>query len=272
MKWGIVCSAHTKRAIALADDVISFLDDYGDVLPEQTIAKKLSLNGHSFSQLNEECDIIVTIGGDGTIIRALSEVEKPLFTINSGGMGFLSEVESKFALQGLKKVIDKEYNVEERAKLQVEIEGKQDSIPDVVNEVTLQTARVAKIMYFHIFVEEELLETMGADGVIVATPTGSTSYALSVGGPIMDPTVEAMIIAPLAPFRLSARPWVIPLKKKVQLQVLPKSKETKLVIDGNYTVDITVNQKITVKESKKKARFIRFGESFYQMVRLKLVR
>ena len=272
MKWGVVCSAHNKRSITLADEVVGFLKDYGDVLPEETIAKHISKKGYSFCQLNKECDIVVTIGGDGTIIRTLSEVEKPLFTINSGGMGFLSEVESKFALQGLKKVIDKDYNVEERAKLHVDVEGVDIQLPDIANEVTLQTARIAKIMYFHIFVEGELLETMGADGVIVSTPTGSTSYALSVGGPIMDPTVEAMIIAPLAPFRLSARPWVVPLKKKVQLQVLPKSKETKLVIDGNFTVDVSTNQKITVKKSDRKARFIRFGESFYQMVRLKLVR
>lgn len=271
MNWGIVCSAHTKRSISLAQDVISFLGKEGQVFPENTIADKLKIQGYSFSLLNRDCDIVVTIGGDGTIIRALSEVEKPLFSINSGGMGFLSEVESKFTLQGLKKVIEGDYNIEERAKLRVEVEG-EDQLPDVANEVTLQTARIAKIMYFHIFVEDELLETLGADGVIVATPTGSTSYALSVGGPIMDPTVEAMIIAPMAPFRLSARPWVVPLKKKVQLQVLPKSKETKLVIDGNYAIDVTTDQKITVMESERKARFIRFGESFYQMVRLKLVR
>jgi NAD+ kinase len=271
MNWGVVCSAHTKRSITLADEVITFLKEYGSVFPEETIAKSLSTEGFSFSQLDKDCDIVVTIGGDGTIIRTLSEVEKPLFTINSGGMGFLSEVESKFAVQGLKKVINETYNVEERAKLRVEIKG-HNNLPDVINEITLQTARIAKIMYFHIFVEDELLETMGADGVIVATPTGSTSYALSVGGPIMDPTVEAMIIAPLAPFRLSARPWVVPLQKKVQLQVLPKSKQTKLVIDGNIAVDVKPNQKITVRNSEKKARFIRFGESFYQMVRLKLVR
>ncbi len=272
MKWGVVCSAHTKRSIALAKDVISFLSEHGTVFAEETIAEKLSIQGFSFSQINDDCDIVVTIGGDGTIIRTLADVDKPLFTINSGGMGFLSEVESKFALQGLKKVIEKEYNVEGRAKLQVDVEGIDKKLPDVANEITLQTARIAEIMYFHIFVENELLETMGADGVIVATPTGSTSYALSVGGPIMDPTVEAMIIAPLAPFRLAARPWVVPLKKKVQLQVLPKSKEAKLVIDGNYAVDVQTDQKITISESKRKARFIRFGESFYQMVRLKLVR
>ena len=113
---------------------------------------------------------------------------------------------------------------------------------------------------------------MGADGVIIATPTGSTSYSLSVGGPIMDPTVNAMIIAPLAAFKLSARPWIVPLDKKVRVHLLPKSKETNLVIDGRFLVPVTQENNIIVTGSEKKARFIRFGESFYQMVRLKLMR
>jgi len=88
----------------------------------------------------------------------------------------------------------------------------------------------------------------------------------------MDPSVNAMIIAPLAPFRLSARPWIIPLNKKINVKLLPKSKETKLVIDGYYAENVTTESIITVTGSEKKSRFVRFGESFYQMVRLKLVR
>ena len=185
-------------------------------------------------------------------------------------MGFLSEVESKYAMSGLKRVIDGKYNVEERAKLKVMLDGKR--LADAANEVTVQTAKIAKILYMRIFVEEELLEKLRADGVIVSTPTGSTSYSLSVGGPIMDPSVNAMIIAPLAPFKLSARPWIVPLDKTVRIQVLPKSKESKMVIDGNVTKTITSENDIAITVSDKKARFIRFGESFYQMVRLKLVR
>ena len=88
----------------------------------------------------------------------------------------------------------------------------------------------------------------------------------------MDPSVNAMIVAPLAPFRLSARPWVIPLEKKIGIKIQPKSKESKLVIDGNSSKDVNTNSEIIITGSEKKARFVRFGESFYQMVRLKLVR
>jgi NAD+ kinase len=88
----------------------------------------------------------------------------------------------------------------------------------------------------------------------------------------MDPSVNAMVIAPLAPFKLSARPWIVPLDKKIGIKLLPKSKETKLVIDGYHTENVTTESKIIVTGSEKKARFVRFGESFYEMVRLKLVR
>ena len=270
MKWGVVCRSDAKKSLSLAEMVIDFLKEDGEVYAEDHFAKSLDIKGHSLKELNKKVDIVVTIGGDGTILRAVTEIEKPVFAINSGGMGFLSEVESKYAIGGLKRVIDGKYNVVERSKLKVTLDGKR--LPDALNEATVQTDRIAKILYLKLFVDDELIETMGADGVIVATPTGSTSYSLSVGGPIMDPAVDAMVIAPLAPFKLSARPWIIPMKRKVGVMLLAKSKESKLVIDGSFAEPVTPESDIIVTGSEKKARFVRFGETFYQMVRLKLMR
>jgi len=250
--------------------VINFLKEDGVVYSEECLATSLDVKGHSLKELNKKADIVVTIGGDGTILRAVAEIEKPVFSINSGGMGFLSEVESKYAIGGLKRVISGNYNIVERSKLKVTLDGKR--LPDALNEATVQTARIAKILYLKLFVDEELIETMGADGVIVATPTGSTSYALSVGGPIMDPAVDAMMIAPLAPFKLSARPWIIPMDRNVGIMLLAKSKDSKLVIDGSFAIEISPESDIVITGSEKKARFVRFGETFYQMVRLKLMR
>jgi len=271
MKWGLVCRSTLKKAVSLAKDVQEFLEEKGnDVFAEEDAAKAIGVKGYSLQEINKQADIVVTIGGDGTILRALEEIDKPIFAINSGGMGFLSEVESKYALSGVAKVLKGDYNVEERAKLKTLLDG--ERLPDAANEVTVQTAKIAKILYVQLFVEDELIETMGADGIIIATATGSTSYALSVGGPIMDPAVHAMVIAPLAPFKLSARPWVVPLDKTVQIKLLPKSKESKVVIDGKLAKPVTPDSDIQITISEKKARFVRFGESFYQMVRLKLVR
>lgn len=271
MKWGLVCNPNMQRAVSIAKDVQEFLKESGgEVFIEQRAAEMFGASGCSLREMNKKADIIITVGGDGTILFALEEIDKPIFSINSGGMGFLAEVESKYAIGGLKKVIAKEYTVEERAKLKIIVDGKR--LPDATNEMTVQTAQIAKMLHLQVFVEEDLIETMGADGIIIATPTGSTSYALSVGGPLMDPSVSAMIIAPIAAFKLSARPWVVPLEKTVKIKILPKSKESKIVIDGHFSKPSAPENDICVTGSEKKARFVRFGESFYQMVRLKLVR
>jgi len=270
MKWGLICNYRVKKTCSVADDVFKFLSENGEVYPEDKFAEKHKLKGYTINEINKKSDIVVTIGGDGTILRALEKVDKPVFSINSGGMGFLTEVESKYAKEGLQRVIDNDYNVEERAKLKTTVDGKR--LPDATNEVTVQTSRIAKMIYLQVLIDDELLETFGADGVIVATPTGSTSYALSAGGPILDPSVNAMVIAPLAPFKLAARPWVVPLEKKIDVKLLHKSKGSKVVIDGESPMDVTPDSKIVITGSEKKARFVRFGESFYQMVRLKLVR
>jgi len=270
MKWGLVCRADTKKSISLSRTVMDFLVENGDVFAEEHFAKAVDVKGFSLKDINLKADIVVTIGGDGTILRAAREVEKPLFSINSGGMGFLAEVESKYAIGGLKLIIDGKYNVEQRSKLKVVLDGKR--LPDALNEATVQTDRIAKILYLKLFVDSEIIETMGADGVIVSTPTGSTSYALSVGGPIMDPSVSAMLITPLAPFKLSARPWIVPMKRKIGVSLLAKSKESKIVIDGSYEKEVDSDSDIIITGSENKAYFVRFGESFYQMVRLKLMR
>jgi NAD+ kinase len=270
MKWGLVCNYQVKKACSVAEDVYSFLKDNGEVFVDKKCGKNIGVKGQELQKINKKADIVVTVGGDGTVLRAIESIDKPIFAINSGAMGFLCEVESKYAIDGLKRVINKRYNVEERSKLKVIVDGKR--LPDAANEITVQTARVAKIMYLQLFVEGELLETFGADGVIVATPTGSTSYALSAGGPILDPAVKAMVIAPIAPFKLSARPWVVPIEKNIGIKLLHKSKESYLVIDGESPQKISTDSEITITGSEKKARFVRFGESFYQMVRLKLVR
>ena len=270
MKWGLIYNIRIKKAVSLANEIFEFLSKKGEVFVEESFAKDKKVKGYSHDEINEKADIVVTIGGDGTILRALEKIENPIFAINSGGMGFLTETEPENAIKGLERIITGKFNVEERAKLKVTVDGKR--LPDAANEVTVQTAKIAKMIHLEIYVDGELLEKFGADGIIVATSTGSTSYALSAGGPILDPAVNAMVITPLAPFKLSTRPWVVPLDKEIGIKLLPKSKESKIVIDGESAQSITLDSNILITASEKKARFVRFGESFYQMVRLKLVR
>ena len=152
MKWGIVCRPNNKKAMSLGGIVKDFLSDHGDVYLEKHIAAELGEQKHSLSQLNQKTDIVITIGGDGTILKALESVEKPIFAINSGGIGFLSEVESKYATSGLQRLIEGDYNIEERAKLKITLDDKR--ILDAANEVTVQTSLIAKILYLKLFVDD----------------------------------------------------------------------------------------------------------------------
>jgi len=172
MKWGLICNSKKKKSLSLGLEIYDFLLNYGEIFSESSFAREIKKKGYSLDNINKKSDIVITIGGDGTILRALKEVEKPIFAINSGGMGFLSEVESKYSLEGLKKVIDGNYNIEERSKLKIVLDG--DRLPDATNEVTIQTAKIAKIMYYQIIVENELLETIGAG----PDPTTIASYSI----------------------------------------------------------------------------------------------
>ncbi len=269
MKWGIVVKPNDSKARKLAEEIISFLKNE-EIYLEKKIAEELGKEGYSIRELNNIVDIVITVGGDGTILYALQEIEKPIFAVNCSAMGFLTEVNAKFAKSGIERILKGDYNIEERARLKVFLEGRR--VEDASNELTIQTANVAKIIEFSILINEELIDRLRADGIIIATPTGATGYALSVGGPIVDPGVDVAIIAPIAPFKLASRPWIVPIDKNICVELSEKSKDAKLVIDGRNSYDVHAGERVCATLSEKKSRFIRFGESFYQTVRLKLVR
>ncbi len=272
MKWGLIVKPNDEKAYKLAREIHSFLKKNGEVFLDKETGKRFGIRKGVIStkRMNDTVDIVVTVGGDGTILFALESIDKPLFAINSSSLGFLTEVDAKFAKSALKRIVKGEYNIEERAKLKVILDGKR--LQDATNEITIQTANIAKIIEFSISVDNETIENLRADGIIIATPTGATGYALSVGGPIVDPLVDAAVVAPIAPFKLSSRPWIVPYNKEICVELLSTSKEGKLVIDGRNSFTIKPNQRVCVTVSERKARFIRFGETFYQAVRLKLVR
>jgi NAD+ kinase len=214
-------------------------------------------------------DLILVFGGDGTILRTLQLLPKPtpILGINMGDVGFLTVVDPESAFYMIDDII-KDFQVVERARLAVKLN--EYDLPSAMNEALIITSRPAKISKFRIFIDDKLMEEIRADGVVIATPTGSTAYAMSAGGPIVDPRVDAFIIVPLAPYKLSARPWVVPADSIIKLELLREDKESMVVIDGQYTTNVTKNDKMTFKKCDFPARFVKFGDKFYDLVREKL--
>ena len=218
---------------------------------------------------NFNSDVIITIGGDGTILRTIHRTNKRVLPINAGILGFLTELDSDDLETGLGKLLDGDYFIDSRSRLKTVY--KDHPLMDAVNEAVIHTAQVAKIRRFRIYVDGFEADTIRADGIIVATPTGTTCYAMSAGSPILNPNVPAITIVPISSFSLSTRPIVVPDSSEIEIRPLD-GKESLLVIDGQQTIETDGKESIHFSRSDKKAEFVRFERNFYKRVWKKLIR
>ncbi len=276
LTWAIVGNGrvpHVRKEAQRLADCLESKDQ--SVLLETTLAAGTKRAARTLAQLDEQADLFLTVGGDGTILMVQGITDKPILGVNAGAIGFLCEVEPPQAESAIDQVIRGDYKIEERDKLSAWMAD--ERLPDACNEVTVQTSRIAKLIQFRITVSGEILDTLRGDGIIVSTATGSTGYAMSVGGPLVHPLVPGTVLAPIAPFRLAARPWVVPADAPIEIELLeresgPQAKQARVVIDGQHGFSIEVGTRVRIERSPRKARFVRLGSGFYERVRTKLTR
>ncbi len=267
MRFGITTRANVKEGVELAHEALNFLEEKGEqVLVEVPLSKKIG--GEPAKLEDMDVHVIIAIGGDGTVLRALQKNDAPVFSVNAGSLGFLTTVTQDEMIFALERVLRGEYIIDERIKLMLELNG--ERLADATNEVVIHTSQIAKIRDFQLFIDGELVDSMRADGMIVATPTGSTCYAMSVGSPILFPGLDAFVIVPIAPFKLSARALVTSSESVIEIKLTEPRKNCVVVIDGQQTNKMTPHDTLTISISEKRARFIRFGQDFYRNIKEKL--
>lgn len=217
-------------------------------------------------------DFAVAIGGDGTILRAVGRMIEPIpiIGINKGTLGFLADVEPKIAKLVLTDIIQNGFEVEERTRIAVRMRGGYE-VGVALNEVAIVSKRPARMVTFRIDIDGEVVQEFRADGLIISTPTGSTAYAMSAGGPIVDPLIEGFLIVPIAPHLLGSRPQMISGKRDVQIEV-ESTDETSLVIDGQIVETLKFSDKIRVSTECSKAKFVNIHRNFFKKVGDKLGR
>jgi len=238
-----------------------------DYVVEKHTADALRMKaGVPLSQM--KVDVLITVGGDGTILRTLQACDLPVMGVNAGVLGFLTEIQSGDVKQAVKRLKSGKYHMDERLKLKTTLDGRR--LEDATNETVIHTSHIAKMRDFAISIDGTRAMEVRADGIIVATPTGSTSYAMSVGSSIIDPRVEAFVIAPIAPFRLAARPLVVAAKSTIAV-TMREPKECAMVIDGQCEFQIRGDERIVFTASEKKARFVSFKDDFYKNLEEKLI-
>ena len=185
-----------------------------------------------------------------------------------GTVGFLTEIEAVHTFDALKEILKGDYYKEKRSRLVVSHENHNFT---AMNEVVVMTDKPAKMLHFQIQVDGEIIEEVRADGLIISTPSGSTAYSMSAGGPIVDPKVEGFIIIPICPYKLGARPFVVSDNSEITVKLLKKGKNAVFVMDGQINEEARYEEEIKFKKYQKDAYFIRTSTKyFYEKVKDKL--
>ncbi len=274
LKFGIVARRDRWEALKLAYRVYDFLkvSGYDVVVDEETHRHLPEFHEEDVLPLEDfDVDFIIVIGGDGTILRVEHRTKReiPLLGINMGTLGFLTEVEPHETFFALSKLIEGDYYIDERIKLRTYVNG-ENSVPDSLNEVAILTGIPGKIIHLKYYVDGGMADEIRADGLIISTPTGSTGYAMSAGGPFVDPRLDVVVIAPLAPIALSSRPMIVPSKSVVTVRNVSLRRELVLAIDGQFYTYLPPDTEIEIRLSPRKAKFVRFTREIYPKYTLKI--
>ena len=229
-----------------------------------------------FSKLIQKCDILFAIGGDGTIlstVRRLKSLSKPIMGIHIGGLGFLSECTESNLESTIKSILNNKYVVSERMLLELQIcsnNGREKKIR-ALNDIVVEQGSSARLLKVEVGVSKHYLNTFEGDGVIFSTPTGSTAYSLSAGGPIIYPSMDSITITPICPHSLSARPIVIRPEEVINLAFPDALDDISLVVDGQIKVSIKRNSKIRIIKAKHNAEIISMKQnSYFKTLRTKM--
>ncbi|UCH57079.1 MAG: NAD(+)/NADH kinase [Candidatus Bathyarchaeota archaeon] len=273
MKAGLVSRIDKPEALELMRGVLEHLESRGvEVLVETETAFATSMPGRNSDLGEMEVDFVVTVGGDGTILRTAMQMREPgtpILGVNMGSRGFLTEVLPEDVYDALDKVLEKDHRIEECMKLSSRNTTLDKDFPDALNEVLVASSLPSKALDFQLSIDDQQILDIQADGIIVATPVGSTAYNLSAGGSILSPDLGALIITAICPYSYF-RSIVVPQESRVGIELLKPNADALVIIDGrDYTATKPLSR-IEVWASRHRARFIRF-RSFYERLERRLV-
>jgi len=228
------------------------------------------------TSIPDTVDLVVVLGGDGTLLGAARKVGRyglPILGVNLGGLGFLTEIPLEMLYKDIEKVITGQVTVEPRLMLQASVlrNAEEKCRFSVLNDVVINKGALARIIDLRVSIDGHFLTTFRSDGLIISTPTGSTSYNLSAGGPILYPILEALILTPICPFTLTQRPIIVPDTSVIEVQMGKHNEEVILTFDGQVGFDLMAHDRVIISKSEKKLKLIKSpDQDYYDILRTKL--
>lgn len=273
---GLIAKPRADRATTLVPELIAWLEQRGiAVLLDEEAGLYAGRPGQSREAVAGAAELIVVLGGDGTLLsaaRASIGRDIPLFAVNLGGLGFLTAIKADDIYNQLEHVLRDDYQVLHRRMLHTEL-WRGDRIAaahEALNDIVLTKSDIARMIDLEIYVDRYFVCVYKADGLIVSTPTGSTAYSLSAGGPIMTPTVEALAITPICPHMLTNRPVIVPSDSEIQVAVRGQG-ATHLTIDGQVSENLEPGDRVICRRSAHTISLVHPpGTAFFDVLREKL--
>lgn len=276
---GLYPNVNKKNLTKLVSGLINWLEGRGySVLLPKDIADVLSISEHfvETEDFFQKIDIAVTLGGDGTLLnvaRHVAPYKIPILGINLGHVGFLTEIELADLYNDLERFSKNSYTIDYRMMLETEVVRDGEVLEKflALNDVVVTKGPFARLIRLKTYANEDYIDTYPADGLIIATPTGSTAYSLSAGGPIIHPNMNLLLLTPICPHTLHSRSIVVSENDVIKVKLLADHPEIMLTVDGQQGYKLLPGDQIIIKKSNFLTRLIRLKErSFYDVLRKKL--
>lgn len=274
---GIIGKSGRPEPAEIASELLPWLRKRdSEVFVDIEAAQSLGIKGYLRSELPEYVDLVIVLGGDGTMLsvaRLVCEKGIPILGVNLGGLGFITEVKRTEVYDALERVFSGQYFIEERLMLNAYVvrHGERIAGYTVLNDVVINKGALARIIDLETFVDKRYVTTFRSDGLILSTPTGSTAYCLSAGGPILFPTLESIVLIPICPHTLTNRPIVLPDTVNIEITLKSLVEDVFLTLDGQVGFSLRQNDTVIVEKSPHKTRLlIPFERDFFEVLRTKL--
>ena len=276
-KIGIICKTGIAEPSEILKGLLPWLRQKNcEAYVDLETASRLNIEGFSRSEIPSLVDIIVVLGGDGTMLsvcRLVGDKGIPILGVNIGGLGFLTEVQKDELYEFFENVLAGECPIEERIMLTTYVHRNKERIAEyiVMNDVVVNKGALARIIDLETYINHAYVTTFKADGLIVSTPTGSTAYALSAGGPILYPTLSSIVLAPICPHTLTNRPIVLPDDVIIEIILRSQTEDVFLTLDGQVGFPLKLNDIVEVRKSPFKTKLLTpCKKDYFQILRTKL--
>jgi NAD+ kinase len=279
MILGLAGNRHKEMLQVVLPEYVRWLDDRKvEIVISEEFRGVEGLGERNFvdpEMIGEHVDVVLSFGGDGTLLNTVGRLggrETPVLGVNLGGLGYLTEVGSHELFKRTEQLLDHKWSTERRMILEVSVDGGDHGGPwQALNDVVVDKADYGRLIQIRTSIDGVYLNTFRADGLILATPTGSTGYSLSAGGPLLEPKMAGLLLTPLNPHSLSNRPLVIKDDKTVRVEAYTPEQYYSLTVDGQRVAKVESGRGISVIRAKNDACLVNFaGRYFYDVLRQKL--